>query len=93
MDGLFFTLLASVGVLLAGAVWIWFRNDAPPFKKAEAIFLLSVFIFWIGAMTGLYGPIRIPFRPLEQRYRKTAEAMLIKGARPDRRFSRGGRSA
>ena len=72
MDGLYFTLLISAGVLLAGAAWIWFRNDASLYKKAEATFLLSVSILWIGTITGLYGPIRVPTRLLEQHEEKTA---------------------
>jgi hypothetical protein len=72
MSGHSITLIVSAGVLLAGAGWIWFRYDAPIFKKAEATFLLSVSILWTGAITGQYGSIRAPARRLAPHEEKIA---------------------
>ena len=60
MDGQYFSLLISGGVLLAGAVWICVRDAAPAFKVAETIALLSIPVVAIGMMLGLFGPIRFP---------------------------------
>ena len=71
MDGHDFTPLVCGGVLLAGAVWIWFRNDAPLYKKVERTFIMSVPILWIGMVVELYGPTRFPARSWEQPYQDT----------------------
>ena len=60
MDGHGLTLLVCGGVLLAGVVWIWFRNDAPAYQKAEKTFLLSASMLLIGVMVGFFRPSQFP---------------------------------
>lgn len=72
MDGLYFSLSVSAGILLAGTVWIWLRRNAPLSKKVEETFFLGASILWIGAMIGLWGPIQVPPRLLEQQYEKSS---------------------
>ena len=71
MDGLHFSLLVLAEVLAATAVWIWLR-DVPLARKVEAIFFLTVSIFWFGAMIGVFDPVRVPVALPEQQYQKTA---------------------
>jgi hypothetical protein len=60
MDGHYLSLWIAGGVALAGTVWICIRDAAPAFKVAETIFLLSLPVFWMGTVLGLFGPIRFP---------------------------------
>ncbi|ARN82926.1 DUF2778 domain-containing protein [Methylocystis bryophila] len=54
------TLWVCGGVLLSGAAWIWFRNDASKYHKAEVTFVLSVSVLWIAMVVEFYPPILFP---------------------------------
>jgi hypothetical protein len=72
MDGHDFALFVFGGVLLAGAAWIWLRDDAHVYEKAERTFVLSVSILWIGMVAEFYGPSRSPGPLLEPPDEQTA---------------------
>ncbi len=72
MDGHDFALLVCGGVLLAGGLWIWFRDDTHFYEKAEKTFILSVSILWIGMIADFYGPSRFPARLFEPPDEETA---------------------
>jgi len=72
MDAHDFAVWVCGAALPAAAAWIWLRDDAHFYEKADRIFILSVSILWIGMVAEFYGPSRFPARLLEPPDEQTA---------------------
>jgi hypothetical protein len=60
MSGLCFYSIIVVACLFALPYWAWRRYNISPSNQIEIAFFVSVFLTWIGAMSGMYSPVNLP---------------------------------